>query len=698
MSEKIIVTSALPYANGPIHFGHVVGAYLPADIYVRYRRMCGDDVHYICGSDEHGVAITLKAEQAGQSYEEYVDHWFGEITRILGDVGIEFDLFSGTAAHRNPHHVELAQTFFRDLHANGYLEQRSEEQFFSEQTQRFLPDRYVKGTCYLCDFDGARGDECPSCGSWLDAKKLKNPRSTLDDSPPVLKSTTHWYLQLDKIRDEWLEQWFESKQVEWKVNVRHFVKGALKDLRERPITRDLPWGVPLPDEHAEDGKVLYVWFEAPIGYLSISKQYWTEQGQPEQFEKLWKDPDTRLYHFIGKDNITFHVVVFPSMLFGAKAGWVMPENVPANEFFNLEGRKFNTSKGWFIPEASIKGRFPVDSVRYALTTMMPETADSDWSWREFQSRLNDDLADNIGNFVSRTLRFAERFLDGEIPDLGELTAEDQEILSAGDTAATEIGEHFAAFSFRKACLRLMAYGNAVNKYYDQQQPWVTRKSDSVRCGHTLRVCAESIRTIAILCRPIMPEISDTILEALGVAGQPLLSSAGGVGLPAGPLRAKTLPVLFPKVPDQIIETELQNLATMAERHNEVTPDPEPTTSPGEDGSSKTGIEPTIDFEQFTAVDMRAATITKAEKHPNADRLLVLEVDLGFETRTILAGVAGSYDPADLVDRRVVAVCNLAPRKMRGIESEGMLLATEDEGGKPRFLAPDPGTPNGARVT
>jgi methionyl-tRNA synthetase len=696
MPEKLIVTSALPYANGPIHFGHVVGAYLPADIYVRYRRMCGDEVHYVCGSDEHGVAITLKAEQAGKSYEEYVDHWYGEITRILNDVGIEFDLFSGTSAHRNPHHVELAQTFFRDLHANGYLKKRSEEQFYSEQMQRFLPDRYVEGTCYLCDHEGARGDECPSCGSWLDAKKLKNPRSTLDGSPPVLKSTSHWYLQLDKIRDEWLEDWFQSKQDEWKINVRHFVKSALKDLRERPITRDLPWGVPLPDEHAEDGKVLYVWFEAPIGYLSISKQYWTDKGQPEQFEKLWKNPDTKLYHFIGKDNITFHVVVFPAMLFGAKAGWITPENVPANEFFNLEGRKFNTGEGWFIPEESIKGRFPVDSLRYALTTMMPETADSDWSWREFQSRLNDDLADNIGNFVSRTLRFAERFMDSEIPDLGELTAEDKEALAAGTTAATEISEHFASFSFRKACLRLMAFGNTANKYYDQQQPWVTRKNDLARCGHTLRVCAEMIRTIAVLCRPVMPQTSDTLLEALGVDRQPQLSDAGGIGLPAGPLRAAVLPVLFPKISNEVIETELQNLTNMADQPSPETPNTEPTTNA--DAGPNPPLESIIEFDQFKAVDMRAATITAAEKHPKADRLLVLEVDLGFETRTILAGVTGSYEPAELVGKRVVAVCNLATRKMRGIDSEGMLLATEDEGGKPRFMTPDAGTPNGARVT
>jgi len=695
MSKRIIVTSALPYANGPIHFGHVVGAYLPADIYVRYRRMCGDDVHYVCGSDEHGVAITLKAEQAGKPYADYVDQWYDVITQTLAAVGIEFDLFSGTAAHRNPHHVELSQQFFSDLKSNGYLERRTEDQFFSESLQRFLPDRYVEGTCYLCGHVQARGDECPSCGSWLDAKKLKDPKSSLDGSTPVLKATSHWYLQLDKLRDEWLQDWFTGKSDEWKVNVRHFVKGALKDLRERPITRDLPWGVPLPGEDAEDGKVLYVWFEAPIGYLSISKQYWTDRGEPEEFEKLWKDKDTELYHFIGKDNITFHVIVFPAMLHGTKAGWVVPENVPANEFFNLEGKKFNTSKGWFIPEDSIKDRFPVDSVRYALTTMMPETADSDWSWREFQSRLNDDLADNIGNFVSRTLRFAERFLDGKLPDLGPLLPQDEEILTAGETAAKEICEHFAAFSFRKACARLMAYGNECNKYYDQEQPWVTRKSEPERCGHTLRVCAELIRTLAILCRPIMPERSDTLLKALGVEGTPSFSDAGGVRLPEGPLEPAVLPVLFPKVDDKVIAAELEKLANM-ETNSDANPAPD--NSPPESKSEGVELAPAIEFDQFIAVDMRAATILSAEKHPKADRLLVLQIDLGFEQRTVCAGVAAAYTPEELVGRRVVAVANLSPRKLRGIESQGMLLATEDEAGLPRFVAPGEGTPNGARVT
>jgi methionyl-tRNA synthetase len=503
------------------------------------------------------VAITLKAEQAGKSYEEYVDHWNEVILRTLSDVGIEFDIYSGTAHHRNPHHRELSQRFFLDLQKNGYVFEQTEEQYYSEALGRFLPDRYIEGVCYKCDYEKARGDECPSCGSWLDAKKLKDPRSTLDGNKPLLKPSKHWYLDLGKIKQEWLSKWFESKKDDWKVNVRHFVKGALKDLRERPITRDLPWGVPVPLPDTE-GKVLYVWFDAPIGYLSISKQYWHDQGKPERFEKLWQSPDTKLYHFIGKDNITFHVVVFPAMLHGTKAGWIVPENVPANEFFNLEGKKFNTSAGWYIPEDSIKGKYSIDQLRYALATMMPETADSDWSWQEFQSRLNDDLADNLGNFVARTLRFAERFLAAEIPALAaaQLTAADEAILAAGKTAAEETAALLHGFQFRKACQRLMAYGSACNKYYDEQQPWVTRKSNLDRCGQTLRVCAELIRTIAVLSYPVLPHTAKTLLGTLGLEPTPALADAGGIGLADGPLKVAPLPVLFPKVEDKVIQQEL----------------------------------------------------------------------------------------------------------------------------------------------
>lgn len=578
MAEKLIVTSALPYANGPIHFGHVVGAYLPADIYVRFRRLCGDDVHFVCGTDEHGVAITLRAERENESYETYVDRWQVDIKRVLDMVGIEFDIFSGTAHHKNPMHRELSQQFFCELVDNGYVIERTEDQFYSPSLDRFLPDRYVEGTCYLCKAEGARGDECPACGSWLDAKKLLEPRCSLDGSVPELRPSKHWYLDLPKLREERLQDWFDGKRGQWKVNVERFVSGALEDLPEKPITRDLPWGVPVPLPDTE-GKVLYVWFEAPIGYLSISKQYFTDKGDPNAFEQLWKDPDTKLYHFLGKDNIIFHVVVFPAMLLGTKAKWVLPENVPANEFFNLEGRKFNTSKGWFIPEDSLASRVSVDALRYALATMMPETADSDWSWREFQSRNNDDLADNLGNFVARTLRFAERYTDGVLAPLGELGDDDNAILAAGKRAADEIAEHLRAFTYRKACQALMAYGNECNRYYDQQQPWVTRKSEPERCQHTLRVCAELIRTLAILCRPILPDTSGKLWASLGLTAEPTWDAAGGIGLPDGELRPTSLDVLFPKIRDPEIETELARLKQMAKSAgSNATEAPRPTSA------------------------------------------------------------------------------------------------------------------------
>ncbi|MCA8943674.1 MAG: methionine--tRNA ligase [Planctomycetes bacterium] len=696
--SRVLVTSALPYANGPIHFGHIVGAYLPADIYVRFRRMLGDDVHYVCGTDEHGVAITLRAEQQGTGYAEYVDHWHGIIAKSLSDVGIEFDVFTGTAHHRNPYHRELAQQFFRDLDANGYLFERTEEQFYSESTGRFLPDRYVQGICYLCGYEKARGDECPSCGKYLEAKLLKEPRSTLDGSKPVLRATTHWYLDLAKIRDEWLGEWFESKRGTWKPNVENFVRSDLKDLRERPITRDLPWGVPVPVEGA-DGKVLYVWFDAPIGYMSISRQHWESVGAPERFEEFWRSPDTELYHFIGKDNITFHTVVFPSILWGSKRDWTLPSNVPANEFFNLEGRKFNTSTGWYIPEDALRGVVPVDALRYALCTMMPETADSEWTWDGFQSRVNDELADNLGNFVSRTLRFVEKFFDGVIPALGDLSDADRAALEAARQASQTMKECLGTFQFRRAGATLMGLGNVANRYYDAEQPWVTVKDDATRSrsGQSMRICVELIDALATLAAPIMPSTARTLRTAIGRdpeafrfdrvgvvddsdshAGAPLSAALPKFTDPKG--HEKT--ALFRKLSNEFIAEQKQRLEESAM---------ESTTPPHEP------LADSIDFDQFTAIDVRVGTVIAAEKHPKADRLLVVQVDLGFERRTVVAGIAASYAPEDLVGRRVNVVANLAPRKLRGVESQGMLLAADGADGKPRLLSADSDVPDGTRV-
>ncbi|MEZ5966033.1 MAG: methionine--tRNA ligase [Planctomycetota bacterium] len=692
MPAKVIVTSALPYANGPIHFGHVVGAYLPADIYVRFRRLRGDDVHFVSGTDEHGVAITLKAEQEKVPYEAYVDRWQKEIARVLRGVGIEFDIFSGTAHHRNPHHRPLAQQFFSDLLANGYLATRTEDQFFNESLGRFLPDRYVQGECYVCGFANARGDECPKCGTWLDAKRLRNPTCTLDGSTPVLRASTHWYLDLPKIRDEWLQGWFEGKGDVWKVNVRNFVERALADMPARAITRDLPWGVPVPLPDAQ-GKVLYVWFDAPIGYLSISKQYFSDKGDPAAFEQWWQDPATELYHFIGKDNITFHVLTFPSMLWGTKRGWIVPSNVPANEFFNLEGRKFNTSAGWYVDPDAIKD-VPVDGVRYALTTMMPETADSDFTWRDFQARVNDELADNLGNLVARTARFVQRFFADALPARAPARTEDEALLASATKAAGDMADLYGSFQFRRAAARLMQLSAEGNKFYDEMQPWVTRTSAPESCTRTLRTCLELIRSLAILGQPILPATSQTLLQALGVAA-PRWQDAGGERLAEGPIKLPPLPVLFPKVPDEMIAAQSAALDQLRARLD--VGGKAATSAPA---AADNGIEPLaagIEFDTFAATDLRVATVVQAERHKKADKLLVLQCDLGFETRTVVAGVAESYRPEELVDRKVILVANLAPRTLRGVESRGMLLAAHDADGKPRFIAPDPTSPNGTRV-
>ena len=712
MSDPVIVTSALPYANGPIHFGHIVGAYLPADVYVRFRRMRGDDVHFVCGTDEHGVAITLKAEREGIAYPRYVDHWHGEILRTLTRFGIEFDVFSGTAAHRNEHHAPLAQQFFTDLLRNGWLSEREEEQYYSETQQRFLPDRYIEGTCYLCGFEKARGDECPKCGKFLESKRLLEPRSTLDGSRPVLRSSKHWYLDLGRARDEWLRAWFEGKHGQWKPNVENFVLGDLAELRERPITRDLPWGVPVPLPGTE-GKVLYVWFDAPIGYLSISKQHFAKRGQPERFEALWRNPRTKLFHFIGKDNITFHSVIFPAMLHGTGRGWILPENVPANEFFNFEGRKFNTSSGWFVPEESV-AEDPTDVLRWALCSMMPETADSEWTWTEFQARVNGDLADNLGNFVTRTLRFVEKFFEGRVPPAaGQPRANELAMHANAERAVREVDASLAEFRFRKAIAAILAFGGECNRYFDAEEPWALVKRDGGRAvaAQVMHCCCRMIDVLAVLIAPVMPTTARLLRTALGREAVPLdFASVLPHGFPTAGLAGAPLTAVFPKftdekgqaktalfrkIQDERIAAERARLAKLAAGASDSAPPPAPPPAPTPRAGE--AVAPTIEFETFAAVDLRAGTIVAAERHPKADRLLVLRVELGFEQRTIVAGIAASYAPEELLGRRVLAVANLAPRALRGIESQGMLLAGDDRDGKPRLLTPDAGTPDGTRI-
>lgn len=563
---RTLVTSALPYANGPIHFGHVIGAYLPADVYVRYLRQCGEDVRFVCGSDEHGVAITIGAEAKGQTYPEYVAHWHATIAGTFDALGIEFDVFSGTST--SPRHAEFSREFFRRLDANGYLLRETNKQLYCEHDERFLADRYVTGTCPECDFEGARGDECPRCGAWLDPLKIIDPACKVCGNRPVERETTHWYLDLPKLRDAGIGEWFASK--EWKPNVAAFVKGLLDDLAPRPITRDMKWGVPVPEEIAgdEEGKVLYVWFDAPIGYISFLAELCAREGQPEGWKDWWQNPDTKLVHFIGKDNIPFHCLVFPSMLLGVDQGYVLPDAVPAMEFFNLQGRKFNTSSGWVLDLDDFFTKYDAEATRFYLLASAPETSDSEWRWEDFQACVNAGLADTIGNLVTRVLRFSAKHFDGCVPPLDEAhRAElDQAILTECG-AVVDPGAALRRFRYRQATSELLANAAVANVFIDRLAPWALRKTDLAKCGSVLNTAAEWLLLLARQMAPFMPGKAQALYAMLGQsgavtdAGWPAVPAAGQAwraelgGTPLGEVAG-----LFNKLDDQAVQAELDALA------------------------------------------------------------------------------------------------------------------------------------------
>ena len=561
---RYLVTSALPYANGPLHFGHAVGAYLPADVYVRTLRMQGEEVLYVCGSDEYGTSITIGAEKAGKSYPDYVAGWREEIRRLFDNLGIAFDVWSGTSI--SPHHPEMAQAFFRRLNDGGYLIRRSEEQFYCTSCERFLADRFVSGTCYVCKAEGARGDECPSCGTWLEALRLENPACKICGAAPEKRATTHWYLDLPKIRDEHIGAWFEGKR--WKPNVEAFVRAQLADLKPRPITRDLSWGVPVPEEIAqgEVGKVLYVWFDAPIGYISFSREWADRSGDPEAWKRYWCSEDSHLVHFIGKDNIPFHCLIFPSILYGQKQGYVLPEAVPANEFLNLQGRKFNTSEQWTIPLDEFFEKYDNETARFYLLANMPESSDAEWRWEDYQNCVNASLADTIGNLVTRVLRFAAKHWDGSIPPLAEAHREelDRSILEESGKVA-DPAESVRAFRFRRACEELVANAACANVFIDRNAPWALRKEDPERAASVLNTAAEWIGWIARWMAPFMPGKAQAIWEMLGQEGP--VADLGWPGLPeAGSWRRLRggaplgeVAGLFQKIPDEAIASEIQAL-------------------------------------------------------------------------------------------------------------------------------------------
>ena len=696
---RILVTSALPYANGPIHFGHVAGAYLPADIYVRYKRACGDEVLYICGTDEHGAPITANARLAGQSPAAFTAHWHRVIRDTFDRMGIEFDNFSRTSM---PHHYELSQEFFRGCEREGYLSTRTTEQAYCLTCAMFLPDRYLLGTCPKCGYERARGDECPRCGTWIDATKLGSPRCKTCEQPPELRATTHWYLHLDKLQPK-LEAWLEPRRASWKPNVLAQVDSWLEDrdaegtivgLRPRSITRDLDWGVPVPAEGAE-GKVLYVWFDAPIGYISSTIEWAEKRGEPEAWRRWWCDPEVRLLHFIGKDNIVFHCLTWPAMLMCQGGKYILPENVPANEFYNLQGGKFSTSEGWYVDIEDFFSKYSTDATRYAIARTFPETADSEWRWEDFQAKVNAELNDTYGNLANRALKFLSDYAGGVVPEPGPLGDRDREELEALAGWPARVGGLLDQFKAREGAQEFMELARRGNRYFNDKQPWKSRKTDEADFRTTLHTTCRILAALAVLGRPFIPRASASLWAQLGFAPEALAavawSEAGGLGVPPGQALGSIEP-LFQKIPDEQIQAEIRALE---ERKAAMTQD-------ADAAAPEVEIEPfTADasFDEFLKVDLRVGLVLEAEEMPKSKKLLRLKVDLGRETRQILAGLKEYYSADEMKGRKVVVVANLAPRKMMGEVSQGMILAATDAATqRPALVDPGAAAIPGSRVS
>jgi len=675
--QKYLVTSALPYANGPIHLGHLAGAYLPADIYVRYLRLKGRDVVFICGSDEHGVPITITAEKEGVTPKEVVDRYYSLHKQVFEKMGIGFDNFSRTSLKL---HHRTAQEFFLRLYRKGLLREKTIEQFYCPRCRRFLADRYVEGTCPFCEAKGARGDQCEACGKWLEPIQLVDPACIICGSTPVIQKTRHWFLPLGEFQDK-IKRWLDTK-THWKPNVINFCYGWFKEgLEDRAVTRDLNWGVPVPLKDAR-GKVLYVWFDAPIGYISSTKEWAIKTGQPDRWKDYWLDPETKLVHFIGKDNIVFHAVVWPAILMG-RGEYILPSEIPANEFLNIEGRKISTSKNYAVWLDEYLEKFPPDPLRYCLAANAPETKDADFSWRDFQARNNSELADIIGNFANRTLAFTERYFKSKVPSPEEYNGLDQEMINRLSQIPRTMGDCFEAFEVRRACREFMDLARFANKYFNDKEPWRTRREAPGVCRTTLYLCLEALRTLAIVMHPLMPFSAEKLWRMLNLEGKVEEQSwdkAGELSLRPNH-RIGDPEILFPKIPDNMIEEEIEKLNRIVEGE----------TSP------RAAVKPSlIGIDEFKRVDLRAAKILSAERVEKTEKLLKLQVEVGDEKRQIVAGIAQSYSPEDLVGKSIVLVANLEPAKIRGVESQGMLLAT-GEGDKIALVTFDREVESGGRV-
>jgi len=657
--QKILITSALPYANGPLHFGHIAGAYLPADCYARFERLRGNDVLYICGSDEYGVAITLSAELAGRTPKEQADLFHEVNQQFFQTLGIKFDHFSRTTTEK---HAPIVQQFFQDLNENGYIEAKETKQLYSEADQRFLADRYVVGTCPSCGFEEARGDECIKCGASYEATDLKKPRSKMTGAALVLKKTRHWFLLFDKFKEK-LDPFIATRP--WKSNVTHFARAYVDDIRPRAITRDLKWGIPVPLKEAE-GKVFYVWFDAPIGYISATQEWAEKKGESEAWKTYWCDPQTKYVQFIGKDNIPFHAIFFPAMVMGQNQPYKIVDDLVANEFYNLEGRQFSKSEGWIIDLGDFFTRFHADQIRYAIAANAPETGDSEFTWKDFQTRCNAELLGKLGNLVNRVLVFAQNKCDAKIPPKGELEDADHRFLNEINRLTSEIEESFASYKLRRASQLIMELAQVGNTYFDAKTPWKDAKEEATHpiMQTTIALCLECIKALAGVCFPIIPQTAEKIWKMLGFE-KSLESHSWNEILELSLEAGNTLPnpsILFQKIEDDTIEQETAKLEQM---HTQAMQKKEPPYTP---------LKETITIDDFAKVDLRVGLIRQAEKLPKSKKLLKLEVDLGFETRTLLSGISQHYATEELVGKRVVVVANLKPAKIMGVESQGMVLA------------------------
>ncbi|MFV0521594.1 MAG: methionine--tRNA ligase [Mangrovibacterium sp.] len=672
--KRTLITSALPYANGPVHIGHLAGVYVPADIYARYLRLKGEEVAFIGGSDEHGVPITLKAKNEGITPQDVVDKYHGIIKDAFERFGISFDVYSRTSSDI---HKETASEFFRTLYDKGAFVEQTSKQYYDEENKQFLADRYIMGTCPKCQFEKAYGDQCESCGTSLSPTELINPKSMISGNTPILKETKHWYLPLDQY-EPWLKEWILEGHKEWKPNVYGQCKSWIDSgLMPRAVTRDLDWGVPVPVERAE-GKVLYVWFDAPIGYISATKELTPE------WEKYWKDEDTKMVHFIGKDNIVFHCIIFPSML-KAEGSYILPENVPSNEFLNLEGDKISTSRNWAVWLHEYLEEFPgkEDVLKYVLTANAPETKDNDFTWKDYQARNNNELVAVLGNFVNRALVLTQKYYNGVVPALGECNDVDIATLAEITGLKSEVDKSIAQYRFREALKYAMDLARLGNKYLADEEPWKVVKTDAKRVETVMNICLQITANLTIMLEPFLPFSMNKLraflsLEKLG------WSELGRTDLLLAGHQTNKPELLFEKIEDSTIETQVQKLFN-TKKANQMA---EAVVTPAKEECA---------FDDFMKMDIRTATILEAKPVKKTKKLMEILLDTGIDKRTVVSGIAEHYKAEEIIGKQVSVLVNLAPRTMRGIESQGMILMAEDADGALRFVSPEQAVKNGSEI-